>query len=62
MKLALGCTGGVMFKIGDTVFHEGREYKILWIYSNGGCELVESSLFSAHKTILVHIDKLVKKA
>ncbi|WP_179295456.1 hypothetical protein [Bacillus sp. FJAT-45350] len=51
-----------MFKIGDTVFHEGREYKILWIYSNGGCELVESSLFSAHKTILVHIDKLVKKA
>lgn len=49
-----------MFQIGDIVYYEGKEYRILWIYSNGGCELVESSFVSAHKTILVHIDSLVK--
>lgn len=60
MKLALGCSGGLMFKIGDSVYYEGKEYKILWIYSSGSCELVESSLASAYKTILVHIDNLDK--
>ncbi|MBE4909138.1 hypothetical protein IMZ08_13805 [Bacillus luteolus] len=49
-----------MFEIGDIVYFEGKEYKILWIYSSGGCELVESSFASAYKTILVHIDSLDK--
>jgi hypothetical protein len=61
MKLALGRSGGLMNKIGDSVFFEGIEYKILWIYSNGSCELVECSLTSAHSTILVHIDNLDKR-
>ncbi|QOR67145.1 hypothetical protein IM538_03050 [Cytobacillus suaedae] len=49
-----------MFQIGDIVYFEGKEYKILWMYGNGGCELVESSFTSAYKTILVHIDSLDK--
>ena len=49
-----------MFQIGDIVYFESKEYQILWIYSNGGCELVESSFASAHTTILVHIDSLDK--
>jgi hypothetical protein len=49
-----------MFQIGDIVYVEGKEYKILWIYDSGGCELVESSLASAYKTILVHIESLDK--
>jgi hypothetical protein len=49
-----------MFKIGDSVLYEGIDYRILWIYSNGYCELVESSLSSAYKSILVQIDELHK--
>ncbi|MFC4321194.1 hypothetical protein [Litchfieldia salsa] len=48
-----------MFKIGDNVLYEFKNYVILWIYENGNCELTERHS-SVVNTILVHMDHLEK--